>query len=240
MSQSNIPLYHNLVKQADWTSIFHLLLTQKNIKWSDFYSEDGLSLIARASLDPNAMIIENLIKLGADPNYIVLKNQKILSPLWASIERNYIGNVNVLIRAKSDVNLISMEHKTSPLLYYTKENNADICNLLLDNDGDYLYFNSDNQDYDFYCLSGWIKNLSAYVSDDMLLLCQKLITLQDKFFPVSFNNINMNIVEYAYLYWKEHLKNPKYLYLYHLLESRYMRSDTGFMHTTSSLGINRI
>lgn len=227
MASETLPLYHELVEKADWTYIFHYILTEKNIKWDDFRTKEGMSLIARASLDPNVMVINNLIQFGADPNFSVLFNKQKISPLWCSIERNYLDNVKTLIQNKADIDFFSPVFKTTPILYYTKEANALICNMLIEQGARYdkvneLYcFN----DFAYYPLAGWIKNMGNEYSEEASLLIQKLINLHIKFPDIPEKNQNESIVEYAYKYWHNKLNNDKYLYLYHLLESKYMRSS---------------
>lgn len=228
MTAEILPLYHELVEKADWTYIFHYLITQKNIKWDDFRTKEGMPLIARASLDPNVMVINNLIQLGANPNSSFLFNKQKISPLWNSIERNYHDNVKILIQHNADINFFSPLFNTTPILYYTNESNELICNMLVEHGSLYYQTNSlyPNSDYDYYPLAGWIKNMGYKYTEEASLLTQKLINLHETFpdIPVNYDK-KETIIEHAYKYWKTHLNDDKYLYLYHLLESKYMRSD---------------
>lgn len=237
-----LPLYHELVEKADWTYIFHYILTEKNIKWDDFRTKEGMSLIARASLDPNVMVINNLVQFGADPNFSELFNKQKVSPLWCSIERNYLDNVKTLVQHKADINFFSPLFKTTPILYYTNEANALICNMLIEQGSEYYNVNElyPDSDFDYYPLAGWIKNMGSMYSEEASLLTQKLINLHVRFPDIPEENKSQSIVEYAYTYWHRKLNNDKYLYLYHLLESKYMRSDKTSYHTTKNRQFKRI
>ena len=114
-----VPSYHSFVDQANWGEI--LKARKHGASWLELRTTHGLSALGRAVVDNNAVMVKELLSLGAPPGMNRLTQGERFSPLWASLERNQTDILALLLEAGASPNEAHPhDDDLSPLQYASR------------------------------------------------------------------------------------------------------------------------